>query len=513
MKFPAPFRTLLAKTMAWLSLHLMVLAALFWVFVSWQLGLGLDSLLSGSAGERIASFATDVRDALSRLPESDWQESIRQQLAQRGMQGWLVTGRNLRSIAKPFPDNVAQRVRDSLPPGPMGRQGGGMPPGRSGGPEEIRRGFPGGPPGGEMATDSPPAADGAAPRPRPVFLLRGDGGDGYWAGVVLPLQHGPSQPRRPALLVIRSNSLGGAGMFFDLRPWLWGGAAVLVVSLIFWLPAVWLISRYLRKLTVAAESIAEGHFQISLAPYPQDELGQLGRSVESMAIRLDQLVSGQKRFLGDAAHELCAPLARLRTGLSVTGTRIQPELHADWEALDQDAAELAELVQEILRFSRTGRQTPQRQAVELEPILRTCASRDGSTLRIGWNLPKSASVIGDPTMLTRAVSNVIRNAVRHAGEEAGLEIRVRQNADHWEILFQDDGPGVAEEDLPRLFEPFYRTDLSRSRETGGFGLGLAIVRVSIQACGGTAEAAKSPLGGLSVILRLPAVQTFSEPPQ
>jgi two-component system sensor histidine kinase CpxA len=337
-----------------------------------------------------------------------------------------------------------------------------------------------------------------------VFLVRGDAGNGYWAGVVLPLQQGASQSRRPALLVLRSDSLGGAGMFFDLRPWLWGGLAVLTVSLVFWLPAVWRISRYLRKLTAAAESIAGGNFHVSLAPHSQDELGQLGRSVESMASRLDHLISGQKRFLGDAAHELCAPLARLRTGLSVAEARIQPDLQADWSALGQDASELADLVQEILRFSRTGRQQPNLQPTDLVPLLHHCASREGPQLRIAWDAPESATALADAGLLSRAVANIIRNVTRHAGDQANLQIRVLRGPGCWEIEYSDDGPGVAETDLPQLFEPFYRTDLSRSRETGGFGLGLAIVRASIESCGGSVSARKSHLGGLTIAMRLPA---------
>lgn len=81
------------------------------------------------------------------------------------------------------------------------------------------------------------------PPGRPVFLLRGDGGDGYWAGVQLVLPGPPGQPRHPRLLLVRSDSLDGSGMFFDFKPWLWGGLAVLVLSLAFWTPFVWGITR------------------------------------------------------------------------------------------------------------------------------------------------------------------------------------------------------------------------------------------------------------------------------
>lgn len=499
MNWKWPLRSLLGKTIAWLVLHLLVLGLVFGLFVTWQLGLGLDSLLSGATGGRLTSLAIDLRESLEATPELERQAVTQRRMAGLGLRGWLLTGRDLRAETQKFPANVAQRICEALPPGGPGRAGGPPPPGRPGG----GRGGWVGPPGEMPPLGEPTSAVGLPPRPRPVFLLRGAGGDGYWAGVIMPLRHHPGAPYRPTLLVIRADAAAGGGWFFDLRPWLWAGLTVMLVSLLLWGPVVWRISRYLLRLTHAAESISAGNFAVSAAPHPHDELGQLGRSIERMAQRLDQLVGGQKRFLQNAAHELCAPLARLRTGLSVAETRLPAELVSAWQDLDLDAAELAALVDEILLFSRTGRQAPELKPTECVALLRRCAARDATALQVCWDVPETAVGYVDPALLSRAVVNVIRNAARHAGEGARLEIRMRRVGTRWEITCSDDGPGVPDADMPRLFEPFFRADASRSRDTGGFGLGLAIVKTSLEACGGSATAMRSEWGGLSVVLQFP----------
>jgi two-component system sensor histidine kinase CpxA len=213
------------------------------------------------------------------------------------------------------------------------------------------------------AEPPPPAIAPEPPTVRPLFLTRSDGG--YWAAVDLPLfEAGVEQPFH-AFLVVRSDDLAGGGLFFEIRPWLLGGLAVLGVSVLFWIPFAYGITRYLRRLTRATERIAEGHFDVSLGNRRGDELGRLGRAIERMAGRLDHLISGQKRFLGDVAHELCGPLARLRTGLGILEQRLPEGETERLESIDEEAAEMSTLVEEVLAFSRAsgiGR------SIELTPV-------------------------------------------------------------------------------------------------------------------------------------------------
>ena len=212
-------------------------------------------------------------------------------------------------------------------------------------------------------------------------------------------------------------------MFFDFKPWLWGGLAVLALSLVFWTPFVWGITRYIRKLTAATDSIAAGQFDVSLPPRGNDELGNLGDAIKTMAGRLDHFVSGQKRFLGDAAHELCAPLARIRTGLGILEMRLGEAEQEPLASIEADAQELATLVEEILAFSRAANRTPRRQPVLLEPLVGEIANREGGARPPEIRVPAGLTVVADPTLLGRALGNLVRNARIHAGPEAKITDR------------------------------------------------------------------------------------------
>jgi len=231
----------------------------------------------------------------------------------------------------------------------------------------------------------------------------------------------------------------------------------------------------------------------------------LGRAIHAMAGRLDLLVGGQKRFLGDVAHELCAPLARIRTGLSVLEARI-PETERDrLGEIDADAAELAALVEELLAFSRVSNRPASLEICDPESLVREVLAREGSGLSVTVEIPRGLPLLADARLFSRALGNLIRNARMHAGPQAAVSVTARKDT-HAQTAFltvADNGPGVPEEELARIFEPFYRPDRSRTRETGGSGLGLAIVKSCVEACGGTVSAANGPGEGFSVTLGFP----------
>jgi two-component system sensor histidine kinase CpxA len=337
------------------------------------------------------------------------------------------------------------------------------------------------------------------PLAKPVFLTRGNGGDGYWAAIDLFL---PSQGPR-SLLVLRADDLAGNGLLFDLRPWWLGGLAVLGLSIAFWTPFALSMSRYARRLTRQTERIAEGDFLQESRIVRNDELGRLGHAVNAMSARLEQLVTGQRRFLADIAHELCAPLARLRTGLGVMEQAIPESQRERLAAVEEEADELAQLIEELLAFSRAGAGRAQLQSVALEPLVRVAVSREAENLDVLIALRPGLVVLADPRLLSRAFANVIRNARIHAGSGGRLEIQGSYLSGKIFVQVRDYGPGVQEIDLPRLFEPFYRPDRSRARETGGSGLGLAIVRASVEACGGRVSATNLP-DGFEVRFEFPA---------
>ena len=501
---------LLAKVLGWLILHLIILALAFFGFVGWQLGLGLDSLISGAAGDRLRAFGDAAREQIQYASPSEWNAKIAPIAQEKHLKAALFDPRDPGGFPFPIPGNVLERISKGSqqqagpPPRPRPNLSGVDPdsnPDEFFRPDDFVRPPPRG--GGKQTNNRPGERRGVSPPPsHPEFLMRGKGGDGYWAGIQLVLPGPPQQPRHFGTLLIRADGLDGSGMFFDFKPWLWGGLAVLLLSLAFWTPFVWSITRYVRRLTGAADRIAAGQFKVILPSRGNDELGNLGQAIETMADRLDHLVSGQKRFLGDAAHELCAPLARLRTGLGILEMKLPEAAQSSLVQIESDTAELATLVEEILAFSKAGNRVPKLKVHLLEPIIREVANREGGTATPEIHIQEDLTVFADEFLLARAIGNLVRNAKIHAGPDAKVTIHAVNGPESVEITVADNGPGVPAEEIARLFEPFYRPDRSRTRDTGGAGLGLAIVRSAIETCGGKVSAALPPGGGFAVTLRL-----------
>lgn len=511
MKRPRDF-PLVAKVLGWLTLHLLALALAFAGFVGWQLGLGLESLLGGSAGDRLAAFGRAALEGMAETRPGQWNQEIAPLAEARGVVAAIFRPGDEDGFPRPVPKNVRERAQEFLrPPRP------GPPPMNDRPPPGKRPRLDDRPRDDHMPPEDRPPDDRMPPRPmdtgsargrpvsRAVFLMRGDGGDGYWAGVELTFRGNQmSGPMAHELLLLRSNRLDGGGMFFDFKPWLWGGLAVLALSLALWAPFAWSLARYLRKLTAATERIAAGDFRVALPPRGRDELGNLGHSIETMAGRLDHLVAGQKRFLGDAAHELCAPLARLRTGVGILEMKLPELVRGQLAGIEEEAAELASLVEELLAFSRAGNRPARRERLNLKLLVDERIAREAPDAAVDNRVPADLEIAADAHLLGRALGNLLRNAVVH-GAGASIVVSAHLVPDGMiEISITDMGPGVAPDELPHLFEPFYRPDRSRTRDTGGTGLGLAIVRTAMDACGGKATASLPPAGGFQVTLRLPA---------
>lgn len=513
---------LMAKMLLWLCVHLGVLAAAFFIFVAWQLRLGLDSLLSGTAGERLKNLGEEISGDLRSSPRQTWPEILKRHESSLGL-GLSLQMNPAQWVGQPpekLPANVERRIREFRRPPAAARPPRGPerppregPPGNGLGPPEdpLFDGPPeGGPPSvrGFPPQDRPDRAEpamGERPRARPDFLVRGDGGNGYWAGIDLPLAEARQGQPLHGLLVIRAADLSGGGLFFDLKPWIVGGLTVLGLSLVLWAPVFFGITRYLSRLSKTTEAIADGKFDCRVGLSRSDELGSLGDSIESMASRLDRLVRGQKRFLGDVAHELCSPLARIRTGLGVLEYGLSPEQQTRLESIEEDVGELSQLVSEVLAFTKasTAPGSVRLEAVELAPVIQLALSRECPGQQAEVQIPEGLAVLADRSLFARAVANVLRNAARHGGDACALRVSAARHGDEVELRLADNGPGVDPADLPRLFEPFYRPDAARTREAGGVGLGLAIVRSAVEACGGTVRAESASPNGLCVVFRLP----------
>ena len=481
-----------AKIVLWSFLNLALLAALFYGLFRAQFHFGPDWLLSRSANDRIDTLSELIVSELTQKPDSQWVDTIKRfDTVYHDKVRFLIFGREGRQLAGEtvsLPEEIRRRL--------MGRRG---PPRRDG----AR------PPPEEM--DGPPLRPpiGGPPDSPRKEVVHTDNPSQYWVIVRKGMQL-PDEPHPvPVVLVAVSDTLGAGGLFFDPYPWISMGAAALVLSVLLWFPLVRGINRSIAQMTEATRLIASGRFDTRVNETRRDELGALGHSINQMASRLDGLVAGQKRFLGDVAHELCSPLAKLRVSLGILDQRVDHDQQSYVAKAEAEAAHMATLVNELLSFSKASLNAP---SVQLRPInvreviekavQRETSDADGAQVRL--EAPTQLMAVADAELLARAVGNLVRNAVRYAGFAGSITVSADKDGNAVRIIVADCGPGVPAADLPRLFDPFYRVDDSRDRATGGVGLGLAIVKTCIEACGGTVTCHNREPSGLEVAIRLDA---------
>ena len=262
----------------------------------------------------------------------------------------------------------------------------------------------------------------------------------------------------------------------------------------------------------AAEISATGPGRRLPVPPAEDELARLARTLNGMLDRLDASSARQRAFVGDAAHELRSPLASARTQLEVA--LAHPAL-ADWPdtAADvlTDLQRLGRLVDDLLLLARADSQAG---ALALAPVdLTALATRAVQRLaadelaRVRVLARDGQLVRGDADALTRVVTNLVDNALRHARWQ--VEVDVLRVANGVQLRVDDDGPGIVAADRARVFERFTRLDAGRGRTDGGSGLGLSIVAELVAAHAGTVELSQAPLGGLRAAVLLPAVSDWT----
>jgi two-component system sensor histidine kinase CpxA len=282
-------------------------------------------------------------------------------------------------------------------------------------------------------------------------------------------------------------------------------AAILLMSALLWWPFVWRMTRTIRQLLNATQQMSQGRLEVRVSETRRDELGELAVAVNSMAQRLHTYLQGQRQFIADVAHEVISPIARMQIGLGILETHV-PE-KGDSALLDvrEDLEQMAQMLDELLLFSRSGMESDRTPLVRthLRIIVDKVVTAEASDANVTVNVPPDLYVKSRPAMLERALSNLVRNARRYAAEGAEpIELVADRDAAEVRLLVRDRGPGVPETALARLGEPFFRPELSRSRATGGFGLGLAIVRRCVAACHGEVRFRNRAGGGFEAQIDL-----------
>ncbi|WP_051258771.1 ATP-binding protein [Chitinibacter tainanensis] len=283
--------------------------------------------------------------------------------------------------------------------------------------------------------------------------------------------------------------------------------ALLAALLWHWSSRHW---RDLAQLGAAARAMGQGHLEVRADLPKKSDLHQLATHFNQMAAQLQLLVTQQNEMIHGVAHELRTPMARMAFELDLLAAssdaaeqqQLQTELRSELQELEQ-------LISEMLSYCRLQQQAQPWQSVPAADWLASAladaeleARQYGVTL-IGEAPAQHCQL--EPRLLARALSNLLRNALRYATQR--VEVRLTAEAQHWVLTVDDDGPGIAPDDRLRVFEPFTRLDQSRNRASGGFGLGLAVVRRIAQWHGGEVSASQSPLGGARLQLRWPLQYT------
>ena len=278
-----------------------------------------------------------------------------------------------------------------------------------------------------------------------------------------------------------------------------------IVLLCYWLARY--LTSPLRRLQVALERFGQGDFSARTGSQRRDELGQLARTFDQMAERIQNLVAAQGRLLLDISHELRSPLARLRVAVELARSGSNREAAID--RIEKEAERLNALVGELLQATRAevDPQSVRAQPVRLDDLLAGIVSdcsieASARECSLVFDAPGPVTVAGDAELLRRAAENVIRNAIRYAPPQTPVEVRLAPNGAAVRIQVRDYGPGVPEESLNHIFDAFYRVEGDRNRESGGVGLGLAIARRAVELHKGTLHA-RNAHPGLLVEMDLP----------
>ena len=499
------------KIGVWLALNLVLLVGVG--LAVFGLKGGVTGWLARPIGDRLQPAGDAIAAQLRFTDAQDRDAMVSRFAAQYDLEFgvFLNDGEFVAGQVSDLPPEIVDRL---LPTRKGGHGPGRQPPMRDG-PDERQGPPPGGGPPRPRGDQPLPREDRPPPREdRPLrdqnaagsrFFERGGDPLRWWAAVRIPISVEPGGPPQPGVLVAVSDSSLAFGTLLDVKPVIGAVGIALVVSILWWLPLVLGMTRALGKMMRTTESIAEGRFETRVGIARADEIGRLGQSIDQMAARLDSLVRGQRKFLGDVAHELGSPIGRLQMGTGILESRVPENLRPAVADVREDVQEMSVLVGELLAFTQAEMKPSgtSLESVSLRQVVERAIKREAGDRRVEVAVPDQLQAMADKALLTRAVANLVRNAVRYAGESATITVDVRLPSEgRIQLTVSDSGPGVPAEALSRLGEPFYRPDLARTREMGGVGLGLSIVRSAIKSMGGTVKFANASPHGFVVTIDL-----------
>jgi len=240
----------------------------------------------------------------------------------------------------------------------------------------------------------------------------------------------------------------------------------------------------LKRLTQAADRIGQGRLDERVAIQAKDEVGQLATAFNAMVDNLNRQEMLRKQFTADIAHELRTPLTSIKGYIEAFQDNVLPANQENLNSINEEIDRLVDLSSDLkdLNVAEMGVLQLNLETVDLKPLLEKIIRSlnpliQEKELGLSWNaLDEPVTMLGDERLLTRLFYNLVHNAYRYSNTGGQVTITLTQTPNLAEVRINNTGVGIAEEDLPFIFERFYRADNSRTRETGGTGIGLALVQ-------------------------------------
>ena len=285
--------------------------------------------------------------------------------------------------------------------------------------------------------------------------------------------------------------------------------------------ACYWLARYLSKpldnLRTATRRVAAGDLSYRVTPTLRGhgrELGELATDFDSMTAQLQESMGEQRRLIKDVSHELRSPLARLQVALGIARQKNVQALDPELDKIGKAADYLEDIIADILSLPVSGSdERPLDDVVEINSLLHALTDDlkdEAGSKGVHFDIRSDNHellVATRGSSLTAALENILRNAIKYSEQGGRVDIGVRHTDGHCSIQVTDSGNGVPESELQAIFRPFYRTDEARSRESGGFGLGLAIAQRTVAQHKGAIEAFNVPAAGLGIRITLPLLDT------
>ncbi|MCO1333256.1 ATP-binding protein [Microbulbifer sp. OS29] len=291
--------------------------------------------------------------------------------------------------------------------------------------------------------------------------------------------------------------------------------ATFIIALAIALPLAWQLVRPIRKLTEATHQLSSGEYKTRIDIEQKDELGQLSADFNRLAATLEANEDARNRWMADISHELRTPLAVLKGQIEAIQDGVRTASAENLRILHTKIQQLSRLIDDLyeLSLSDAGALSYCKSDIPLVKTLRSVIEdfqvafeQKNILLSSNIHLSEDKLVYADEARLNQLFSNLLTNSLRYTDSGGQLKITARCEARTVIITQEDSAPGVANGDIPHLFERLYRADSSRSRETGGAGLGLSICQNIVNAHEGSISATPSTLGGLEISIFLPLSQ-------